>query len=103
MERSMTINRTEALALATTGGYSLIREDHNKGKIRKGYFADLIVLDKDYFTVSDEEIKTITSLLTIVDGKIVWADGDYEKLHASKLPVIPAWSPVRYYGGYQKQ
>jgi predicted amidohydrolase YtcJ len=29
------------------------------------------VLDRDYFTVPDEQIKQIRSVLTIVDGRIV--------------------------------
>ncbi len=44
-----------------------------KGDIRVGMFADLAVLDQDYFTVDDEEIKNIEAEMTIVDGKIVYA------------------------------
>ena len=33
------------------------------------------MLSDDYLTVADEDIKTITSVLTIVDGKIVHSDG----------------------------
>ncbi|MBL0740945.1 amidohydrolase [Chryseolinea lacunae] len=96
------LDRTAALKLYTTGGYNLIREGGTKGKIKTGYLADVIVLDKDYFAVSDEDVKTITSLLTVVDGKIVWGSAEFEKLAPAKLPVVPAWSPVKYYGGYQK-
>jgi predicted amidohydrolase YtcJ len=41
------------------------------GSIESGKLADLAVLDRDYFTVPDVEIKKIRSVLTIVDGKIV--------------------------------
>jgi len=35
-----------------------------------------------------------------VDGRVVFGNGDYSDL-APKLPeVIPAWSPVKYFGGY---
>ena len=45
------------------------------GSIEPGKLADLAVLDRDYFTVPDEEIKKIRSVLTIVDGKIVHETG----------------------------
>ena len=41
------------------------------GSIEPGRLADLAVLDRDYFSVPDEEIKKIRSVLTMVDGAIV--------------------------------
>ena len=64
--------------------------------------ADLVILDKDFFTVPDEEIKTIVAKLTIVNGKIVYRDSDYTGVAPAQPVVIPAWSPVKYYGGYQQ-
>ncbi|MDF2190668.1 amidohydrolase [Paraflavitalea sp. CAU 1676] len=94
------LDRQTALKLLTAGGYELIREK-GKGRIRAGYSADLVILDKDYFTVSDEEIKSINALLTIVDGKVVYGSKVLSPVAPVPLPVIPAWSPVKYYGGYQ--
>jgi predicted amidohydrolase YtcJ len=96
-----TLTRTEALGLFTTGSYSLIKEEKIKGKIEKGFAADLVILNKDYFTVDEIEIPSISSLLTMVDGKVVYALGDYEVLSPPRLQIIPAWSPVKFYGGYQ--
>ncbi|WP_300670828.1 amidohydrolase [Soonwooa sp.] len=101
MAKENTVDRKTALELYTYRGYDLIKEA-NKGKIAKDYFADLIILDRDYFTVSDEEVKSIVSKLTIVDGKVVYGDKDYQTVSPAALPVIPAWSPVKYFGGYQK-
>lgn len=101
MAKENVVDRVTALKLMTAGGYSLIKEQ-SKGKIQKNYYADLIILNKDYFTVQDEEIKTISSKLTIVDGKIVYGDKDYNLVAPSSLPVIPAWSPVKFFGGYQQ-
>jgi len=101
MAKENVLDRTTALRLATHQGYELIKDD-KKGKIEKGYFADLVILDNDYFTVPDEAIKNITSKLTIVDGKIVYGDKDYSELAPVALPVLPSWSPVKYFGGYQK-
>ncbi|KMQ64527.1 amidohydrolase [Chryseobacterium angstadtii] len=100
MAKENTLDRQTALSLSTYGGYELIK-DFQKGKIKKDYFADLIILDKDYFTVNEEDIKSITSKLTIVDGKVVYGDETYKNAAPASLPVIPDWSPVKYYGGYQ--
>lgn len=102
MARENTLDRTTALKLFTSGGYGLIKEKQ-KGKIQKGYYADLIILSQDYFTVPEEQITSITANLTIVDGKIVWGNDSYGNIAPKPLPVIPAWSPVKYYGGYQQQ
>ena len=50
------------------------KEEDVLGGIGVGRFADLAVLSKNFFdagTVPDEEIRTMTSILTIVDGRIV--------------------------------
>ena len=101
MSSDNVLDRQTALQLITSAGYDLIK-DKFKGKIQKGYYADLVILDKDFFTVPDEEIKTIVAKLTIVNGKIVYGDSDYNAVAPAPLPIIPSWSPVKYYGGYQQ-
>lgn len=101
MAKENILDRTTALKLFTNGGYSLIKENNTKGKIQQGYYADLAILDKDYFSIADEEISSISSLLTIVDGKIVYGAEEYKSIAPIKLPVNPEWSPVKYFGGYQ--
>lgn len=100
MAKENTLDRKTALRLFTQGGFDLIKEQM-KGKIQKGYFADLVILDKDYLSVEDEAIKGITSKLTIVDGKVVYGSDEYKTVAPAALPVIPEWSPVKYFGGYQ--
>jgi hypothetical protein len=53
-----------------------------------------VVLSKDYFSVSEEEIKGIESVLTVVDGKVVYAAGHFSPLSPPPIPVVPEWSPV---------
>jgi predicted amidohydrolase YtcJ len=36
-----------------------------------GNHADLAVLDRDYFTVPDDDIKRVRSLMTVAGGRIV--------------------------------
>ena len=66
------ITREEALRAYTIAGTWLTREEHLKGTIELGKLADITVLDRDYFTVPDEEIKQIEAQMTIVGGDVVW-------------------------------
>ena len=47
-------------------------QENVKGRIKPGYYADLIVLDKDIFTCDPLEIKDILPVLTVVGGKTVY-------------------------------
>ena len=96
------LDRTEALRLYTVGSSWFSTEDGKKGSIAPGQLADFAVLSADYFSIPDEEIKRLESVLTIVDGKVVYAAGEFSKLAPPPLPVSPDWSPVKYYGGYQQ-
>src|SRR6201997_3653016 len=77
-------------------------EDGKKGALAAGQLADLAVLSADYFSIPDEEIKQLESVLTIVGGKIVHATEEVSALAPPALPVSPSWSPVKEYGGYAK-
>lgn len=96
------LTREEALKLYTLGAAWFEHHENEKGKIAPGNLADFALLSADYFTVPDDEIKHITSILTIVDGRVVFGTGKYSSL-APRLPeVIPSWSPIKYFGGYYK-
>lgn len=47
-------------------------QEEVKGRILPGYYADLIILDRDIFTIPVDEIKDVKVNLTMVDGKIVY-------------------------------
>jgi predicted amidohydrolase YtcJ len=74
------LTREEALRHATVECAWFLDLDGKLGTLEPGMLADLIVLSDDYFTVPDDEIKDLTSLLTVVDGRIVYADGPYAGL-----------------------
>jgi predicted amidohydrolase YtcJ len=94
------LDRAEALKLYTMGSSWFSKEDGKKGALALGQLADLAVLSADYFSIPDEEIKRIESVLTIVGGGIVYAAGEFSQLAPPALPVSPGWSPVKEYGGY---
>jgi predicted amidohydrolase YtcJ len=96
------LSREEALRLWTVGSAWLSQEEKVKGRIAPGQFADFAVLSADYFSVPEEAIKNIESVLTIVGGKVVYAAGPFEQLATTRLPAVsPNWSPVAHFGGYQ--
>jgi predicted amidohydrolase YtcJ len=95
------LDRTTALRLWTEGSAWFSTEDGKKGRLVPGQLADLAVLSDDYFAVDDEVIKNITSLMTIIGGRVVHADGPFKSLAPPLPPASPDWSPVRVYGGYQ--
>jgi len=66
------ITREEALRIYTVSGAYTSFEEDIKGPIKVGNLADMAVLDRDFFTVPDEEIKDIEVVQTIVGGKTVY-------------------------------
>ena len=92
----------EALRLFTVGSSWFSSEEAKKGSIVPGQLADLAVLSADYFSIPEEEIKRLESVLTIVGGKVVYAAAPFERYSPPPLPVSPDWSPVATYGGYAR-
>src|SRR5690606_30157626 len=60
------ISRQQALHLYTVGNAWYLNRENDLGSIEPGKLADLLVLDKDYFTVSDDEMRRIQPVLTVV-------------------------------------
>ena len=94
------LERETALRMWTENVTWFSNEEGKKGRIEVGQLADLIVPDRDYFACPGAEIADITSDLTIVGGKAVYAAGDFKQLDQPPPPAMPDWSPVRSYGGY---
>src|SRR5579875_7896 len=65
------ISRLESLRCATLGGAYLSFEEHDKGSIEVGKYADLAVLSDDPLTVDLAALPSITAMVTVVGGKIV--------------------------------
>jgi hypothetical protein len=96
------LNRMEALRLYTVGSSWFSNEEGKKGAIVPGQLADLAVLSNDYFSIPEERIRSLESVLTIVGGKPVYGAEEFKNLAPPQLPVSPEWSPVAKYGGYAR-
>ncbi|KQL49677.1 amidohydrolase [Brevibacillus choshinensis] len=59
-----------------TPAYGTFRE-HELGTLEVGKLADIVVLDRNLFAVPSEEILDTIVKLTMVDGKIVFQDGEF--------------------------
>jgi len=66
------VTREEALRMATNNGAYQLGEEDKLGSIAEGKLADLIVIDKDYLTIPEDEISSIGVLLTIMGGRFVY-------------------------------
>ncbi|WP_430232046.1 amidohydrolase [Nitrosomonas communis] len=96
------LEREETLRLWTLGSAYKSNEEKVKGALMPGRYADLAVLSHDFMTVPEEVIKDITAVMTVVGGKIVYADAEFKSHDRPLPPVSPDWSPVRRFGGYQQ-
>ena len=47
-------------------------EENQKGQIKEGYLADIVLFSHDLFELKPEEIRTAKPVMTMVDGKIVY-------------------------------
>jgi predicted amidohydrolase YtcJ len=69
------VSREAALHAYTLAGAWLTREEGLKGPIAPGFLADMAVLDRDYFTCPEEEIKDIRVDVTVLGGKVAYRRG----------------------------
>jgi len=65
------ITRQEALKSHTIWAAHLQFAEKQRGSIEPNKLADLVVIDRDYLTCPQDQIKIIQPVMTILDGKIV--------------------------------
>ena len=74
-----TITVTQAIELYTTGASWFSFDEAKLGSLEVGKLADLAVLSEDVLALEAQgkhaELRDVTSVLTIVDGDIVYSDG----------------------------
>jgi hypothetical protein len=89
------LTREEALRLWTIGSAWFTGDAGKKGAITPGEFADFAVLDRDYFSVTDAEIASLKSELTVVGDQVVYGAGIFARDDLKHIPeVSPDWSPM---------
>ncbi|PQV62657.1 hypothetical protein B1R32_1256 [Abditibacterium utsteinense] len=94
------LSREEALRLYTAGSAWFSGEQEQKGSLAVGQLADFAVLSDDYFSVPEERIRDLQSVLTVVNGQPVYGAGEFSDEAPPAPPVMPDWSPAANFGGY---
>ncbi len=82
-----TPTRLEALRMYTSGSAWFAHDEAKRGTLEVGKLADLAVLirdylavlNRDYLTVPADQIAALHALLTMVGGRVVYADGPYRQ------------------------
>lgn len=67
------LSRAQALRAVTLGAAYTLRQEGSSGSLEVGKLADFIVLDRNFFTIPEDEITSIKVLQTVVGGKLVYA------------------------------
>jgi predicted amidohydrolase YtcJ len=96
------LDRETALRLWTEKNTWFSSEVGKKGQIKAGQLADLALLSDDYFSVAEDEIARLRSVLTLLGGRIVHGEGDFAPIAPALPKAMPDWSPVATFGGYHR-
>jgi predicted amidohydrolase YtcJ len=94
--------RDTALELWTAGSAWFSSEQDKKGRIKEGQLADLAALSADFFSVAEDDIKGLESVLTVVGGRIVYGAEEFSTIAPAAIPVLPEWSPVTTVPGHAR-
>ena len=104
------MDRKTALILMTRGGAEYVLREDEIGSIEAGKWADAAILDGDLLSVPDNHLVDLATVMTIVDGKVVYSDPTYaatlgpqlkRMLHpkAAQYPAYRPNAPMRKYAG----
>jgi len=96
-------DRETALQLYTQANTWFSNEEGLKGQLIPGQLADFALLSDDYFTVPEAEIRQLTSVLTVVGGRIVYGDSEFRDLAPPPPAPMPDWSPANHGSRYWKR
>jgi len=87
------LDHATALKMTTIWAAEYILKPDKLGSIEKGKLADMAVLDRDYLTISDEDVAKIQPQVTIFDGKIVFVHTQF----AQEYNLRPAGAVISTY------
>jgi predicted amidohydrolase YtcJ len=73
------IDRVQAMKMWTRWAANYVRKPDQLGSLEIGKFADLLIMDRDYFTVPEDDILKVRPLMTMVGGKMTVLNGTLAK------------------------
>ncbi len=86
------VDRNTVLKMATAWGSEYLMKEDELGSLEPGKYADLLVLNQDYFSVPVEELDHTYPLLTVMGGEIRYLRTEY----AQELGMEPVGYQLRY-------
>ena len=89
------ISRREALYTYTRWASWHAHKENQVGSIEPGKWADLVVIDKDFLTVPEDEMGQINPLLTIAGGKITYSNPNFAA--SLGLPTVGFQAPANWW------
>ncbi len=75
MHPEQRISRAEALKTHTIWAAYLQFAEKERGSIEPGKLADMVVIDRDYLTCPEAEIREIQPIITVIDGRVAYRRG----------------------------
>ncbi len=66
------IDVADAIKIYTEDAAKLSYDEDRLGRLEKGYYMDMVVLDRDLYRIGDREIKDARVLMTVVNGEVVY-------------------------------
>ncbi len=91
------VDKETALKMITRWAAEYVLKGDKLGSIEKGKLADLVVLDRDYMTIPDDDVSELRPRLTMLDGRIVFVHSDF----AAENNLRPAGAVVSTYEDLQ--
>ena len=86
------LDREVALRVATQNGAHDVLNGDKLGSIEPGKLADLVVLDRDYMTISEEDISETQSLMTCSVGKSFFCIPNFPREHKLRPEGVLVWT-----------
>ncbi|KAJ4312529.1 hypothetical protein N0V84_009895 [Fusarium piperis] len=86
----VSLSRESAIRAMTINAARLLRADKQLGSLEKGKIADIIVLEKNYFEVPEDELARNRVLLTMLGGEVVYVEDSAQSSFAQEItPKFP--------------
>ena len=74
------IDRNTLMKMATTWASEYVLREEHIGSLEPGKLADLVVWNKDYFTVPQADLGTVYPVMTVLGGKTLVLRGEYAQV-----------------------
>jgi predicted amidohydrolase YtcJ len=93
------VDRATALRIATQNGANYVLKGDKLGSLEPGKFADLVILDRDYMTMSEDDIGDMRPLMTMMGGKVMFLRTDF----SAETNMKPQGATISTYEELQKR